>query len=337
MNSHEAGMPTPLQVLSIASGITLLLVLGPGCGFGGGIERLPPPPAAPSSISIQLNPMHPFATFTSGWEMHALALAPAGGQLFMAAGPVYAMGRGRFARGTLLSMALSMKPDGKRLAIGYNDGSVVIVDPAGLKLIDTLADHGPLIRALAYSPDGGHLAVGTDSSVVLWEEKEGRKLYSNTLQTDRLMVLAYAPDGRHLAAGTREGNVIVWDSTSGEQTLRLHESGVIWGVAFDHDGKSFAISVDREVLIFDLNGRRLAELQDQGAGSILNLTYDKYRHTLYAATSKGVVLEYELTSPFAIRGFSAHKGEIESMTMSADGRTLATSGADGYVREWPID
>ena len=65
--------------------------------------------------------------------------------------------------------------------------------------------------------------------------------------------MTFSPDGRRLASGGFDGEVKVWDATTGQETLTLKEqTGIIACVAFSPDGHRLAsASEDGTVKVWD--------------------------------------------------------------------------------------
>ncbi len=142
--------------------------------------------------------------------------------------------------------SVAFAPDGRTLATGMGDGSVVLWDPATGQKRSSLQGHDSGVTAVAYSPDGTRLATsgGQDGTVKVWDVAAGKALVSLKVPTGPVVSsvnLAFSPDGATLAAGYGDAAVRLWDVARGEGTAALqgHAYPVV-GVAFSADGKLLA-------------------------------------------------------------------------------------------------
>ena len=111
----------------------------------------------------------------------------------------------------------------------------------------------------------------------------------------------FSADGATLATVTRDGYSIIWDTDTRRERLRIQ-----------HGDQSFASS--------------MAISPD---GTILALTYgiDDFENA---------VSLWDATNGVRLGVLSGHKQSIWSVAFSPDGRTLASSSADGSLRLWNV-
>jgi serine/threonine protein kinase/WD40 repeat protein len=126
-----------------------------------------------------------------------------------------------------LSRALAFAPDGKRLALSPERGSVTTVfqieDGRGIQTLRGLL--GQIVTTIL-SPDGVYVAaISHDWKVGVWDRRTGWLLHlfdaPHGLLADNAS-LAFSPDGRQLACSAGRG-AILWDVRSGQElrSIRL--------------------------------------------------------------------------------------------------------------------
>jgi WD40 repeat protein/serine/threonine protein kinase/Flp pilus assembly protein TadD len=200
------------------------------------------------------------------------------------------------------------------------------------------------ITSVKYTPDGKLLlAASLDGKIRIWQAATGRLIRILTAHRQPLPItakdfdvygLAVSPDGNQFAAGAGDNTVVVWDTATGAERLRLRgHAGLVRDVAFGPDGKRLASTArDGSVRIWDLasgKAARVFRLSEQEAVQGIAFGPDGK----FATTGSKVRLWEEATGKSVI--LAGHAMESYGLAFSPQGRFLAAAcGIEGLVRIW---
>jgi WD40 repeat protein len=133
--------------------------------------------------------------------------------------------------------SLSWSSDGLRFASVGDDKEAFVIEAANtwVRRIDPLL--GRSAHSVRWSPDGDRFAIAAGSAEV-YDVRTGvrqRTLGRNVLDLD------WSPDNRRIATAHADGNIRVWDATTGQavRVLRSHESQV-HSISWSADGSVIA-------------------------------------------------------------------------------------------------
>ena len=123
-----------------------------------------------------------------------------------------------------LIQGMAFSPDGKILASGNYNGSIILWDAAtGQSIGGPLAGITGYADSVAFSPDGKTLAAAgcgktdgggdcTEGEITLWNvasgQRQGQPIMEDGLVMSRVI---FSPDGKTLAAATGYGSITLWD------------------------------------------------------------------------------------------------------------------------------
>jgi WD40 repeat protein/predicted Ser/Thr protein kinase len=219
-------------------------------------------------------------------------------------------------------------PDGKRLAVGGDDGALDIVDLANGTARAYVGHRGD-VQHLAWSSDGTYLAAGDDHGILrVWSEAAaGRELVIVSKQS--IGAVQFAPGGAIVVAGDHGGTVWWWDLATGTQLTASAGADVaeLWTdgtriAAADADGNVHAWHVANGALTAD---RVIA-------------TQQKVKRAVFAADGSwvalggvgGAVMRVSLSDGTWQTAWSYHV-QVRSLAISDDGKLIAAGSEDGAL------
>jgi RNA polymerase sigma factor (sigma-70 family) len=255
---------------------------------------------------------------------------------------------------------LAFSPDGRMLASGSAESAVRLWDVATGKPLCPTAGHQDRVTAVAYSPDGGTILTGAwDRTVRVWDAASGKERATLTVGTQQeeeraqfqsaaVSHLTLSPDGKLLAVARADESLRFWELPSLKEARSLRGACV----AFSPDGRLMACggrgdqAGDFNAGVIRLYERTTGQLVRELRGHKTQVAALAFTPDGKTLLSRGVVLfgmrtgepgesETEFLRAWDVdtgkqrRAFTSPEAAlIASLTLSPDGRTLATT-ADG--------
>jgi WD40 repeat protein len=152
-----------------------------------------------------------------------------------------------------------------------------------------------------------------------------------------------APEKRSFSIPVSIPNPNNPQSTPGECVVTAGPAIPISAVAFAADSKRLFVGGYKEVLVWDLEGIRLAQRLGAGqlSGQVRAVAFSKDGKNLAVAEgtpgASGAVRLLDIAGGKVAATFAEAKDEFISLAFSPDGKLLAAGGSDGAVRVWNSD
>ena len=236
-------------------------------------------------------------------------------------------------------------PDGRLFATPTRDGRVLLWDPLQTRDVPVRILEASRfgVNQVSWSHDGKFLAAASfDHIVRVWEYPQETPLMELKLHRSDVRTVSYVPTtaGQELATGTQGGTIRTWDPFSQKIRHRFHlHRGAVnilqwspsgWWLAFGCDDGTVGI------YHWELSEPLLYQEQET---SIRSLCWELRNRRLLAGSRGGEITSWTVVGGalHLDRRVNAHQGVVNSLSLSHDGRVLASKSADSTVRFWRAD
>ncbi|HEX4132873.1 MAG TPA: protein kinase [Pirellulales bacterium] len=228
---------------------------------------------------------------------------------------------------------LVFSPDGSLLAVGQNNGPIVLVDAATGSIRSRLKGHTNGILSLAFSPDGRTLASGAgqpDSTARLWDVASGRELAVLKGHTSGVRV-AFSPDGQGVLTAATDNLLKRWDVATGRElaSLTTNTLGNVGRIEITPNGTTLVAGFPNIVKILDpATGAQLGSIKREG---INDFAIRPDGRSVALSQDNGAVTFVEIPTGKEIGSLQLGPpdGVISKIAYDATGRYLLTFNGNG--------
>lgn len=248
-------------------------------------------------------------------------------------------------------VGIAISKDGKLMASGSADSSIIIWDASTFQVIRRIAVHKGQVTSLDFSPDGKTLISGsTDKSLRLWNVMDGTEIRNyNSEFKQGIYQCKFSNDGTMLGVVSWEflksvqGFAKVLDVTTGKLIQRFDTD--------DHPASAIKFSPDNKKLYTGTWGFQIKQ-HDIASGN-LDWNYDMRNFDYYTAVQSLDVSpdnKYVVQSGKdnkirilntvdgklirQIEAWEGHKEWVNAVRFSPDGKHFATVSDDGLLKVW---
>jgi len=216
-----------------------------------------------------------------------------------------------------------------------------------------LGKHEASVTDVEFLPDGTTLvSSGLDQSIRMWDVESWRPLGLLKGHTDTAWQVASSRTGRKVYSASADRTLKSWEADNPQEFDLLHRgTNWVFGLEFSGNGRWLAGSVwdhslpDRSLHLWDVPSQsEVGHHRLSVNGLIRGLAFDRPRHRIIVGSFDGMVEVWDARLRQADRVFQAHARDLYCLTISPDGRFLATATggrtpgvAKGELRLWDAD
>lgn len=256
--------------------------------------------------------------------------------------------------------SLSFSPDSRWILTGSGKGdkhfSNIFSIPSG-ETITSFERHGNIVLATAISPDGKVVATGggNNHEIYLWNPQTGEVNNHLIGKGYPVWSVGIARDGRSIAFGNELNN-------KSDNNLGPLQKIILLSQDFDnvaHGGEvrnesdyfrarerydNYMLKTKEgeygfnQILQVIENGKVLSEIYRDSATGYRHLSYtftDNGRHII-SGGANGILTLYNREKGGKLHEFVGHTGDVVSVAVSSDNRTLVSGSSDQTVKLWDI-
>lgn len=239
--------------------------------------------------------------------------------------------------------SLALSPDWKLVAIGNQDGTIVLWDRVADQEITTLTrSRAAYVSTIAFSPDGLWLAAEMKEDIndvlVLWDINGSPKPKIRVVND--LVTIAFSPDSRLLATESWGDGIALWDTATLKQLRSFGETVTDLtpnGLVFSRDGTLLASTgYDDEgiVHLWDVDTGQTVQTLAGPSDYVTDVAFSPDSRLLVASSRDGTLRAWDVGHGTQI-GKSQASGEAHQVAFAPDGTKIAWI-ADGLLQIWGL-
>jgi WD40 repeat protein len=224
---------------------------------------------------------------------------------------------------------LAVSPNGQAIGISTYENEYIIYNLKSL--IPIRVNPAGDAYALAFSADGSRFITGTNNGIIeTWDVKTGKQINSFD-EGDTILCITAGAEG--VAAGTKD-KIILLDANATQKVTEWEAPGENQFLAFNGDGSLLASANTSGQIEIWKKGNTTFELQSTITGEKpYSLAFNPQSNMLALGTV-GEVYLIDAASGEEISRL-AHKGDVYSVSFSADGKTMATAALK-MIQLWDV-
>ncbi|OYE03689.1 phosphorylase family protein [Nostoc sp. 'Peltigera membranacea cyanobiont' 232] len=247
--------------------------------------------------------------------------------------------------------SVAFNPNNDFLASGSEDHNILLWERNGenWEYKTTLKSHQERVRCVAFSPNNELLAsTGNDKKVIIWDmnyirnsiEKD-KIIRDEFSHKDRVLSVAFSPNSQYIASSSRD-KVIKLKNLVNKSFINFNEThdDQVHTIGFSLNNRTLVSgSFDKTLKIWHINSQNctcIQTLKGHSAGILSVAFHPKNNNIVASAGHDRTIKLWNINNARCLSSVNGHKGTVESVTFSLDGKYLLSSSQDQTIKIWNI-
>jgi WD40 repeat protein len=250
--------------------------------------------------------------------------------------------------------AVAFSPDGKLIATGGADKSIIVWDTESGRAINTFLGHSGIVTSVVFTSDGEYLAsADEDGYVFLWSVADDVPL-GDLIRNEPhgLMGASFQANGNIVTTEFRDGTVVISDLEKNAQIQITFEKGpdTVEALALSFDNQLLAVGGQEAIYLVDVEtGTYLFDTPLTGhVGYINSLAFSPDKKILASGgcynrqedgfCKSGIIYLWNVQTGKRLGNpMIVHTNWVTGLAFSPDGKTLASGSTDDTILLLDLD
>jgi serine/threonine protein kinase len=192
------------------------------------------------------------------------------------------------------------------------------------------------IQQIAISPRGNLIASASeDCTIKLWNLTAGKIVHTFLGHPAFVYAVTFSPNEQIVVSGDYNGAIKIWDIITGKEIATLLGSeSVINSLVISPDGRILASGSHQKINLWDLKTKKLiytfADLDN-----VSEVVFSPNGKLIFSAVSTQIKI-WDIKTGQVIKTLVGHDFTINTVTISLDGKLLATGDNCNQVKLWDL-
>jgi WD40 repeat protein len=231
--------------------------------------------------------------------------------------------------------ALDFHPQGTKLAVACDDGTLKVLNVDDGQSLWDVAAHDGRARAVDWNDSGTQIVSGGDQSAAIWNADTGERLLVFEELAGTVLDVEFSSDGSRVLS-TDGINTFIWQVADGKVLTRFPAgTGTMRSATFSHDNRTVVgVNIDSTVYVWNAEtAKSVRELKGHTAG-VLDVEISADGQYVATAGLDGTIRLWNFSDGTERHMFPGHLQHATSVAMTSDGKFLAGGDTRGRITVW---